>query len=109
MTLTPGQKRMLAAEPLTKRQQQVLDFIRAHINERQCPPTVRNIMDHFGFTGPNGALCHLKALTKKGYIERDYNISRGIRLTSIGKSSGGIRFAVAVEGGRLIDSLGNVI
>jgi repressor LexA len=42
---------------------------------------VREIGDHFAISSPNGVMCHLKALEKKGLIHRSPNKSRAIELT----------------------------
>lgn len=65
---------------LTERQQAVFDFIRETISEKCCPPSVREIGDHFGITSPNGVMCHLKALQAKRRITRDPFNARSIRL-----------------------------
>ena len=36
--------------------------------------------DEFGIKSSNGVSDHLNALERKGYIERHFNISRGIRV-----------------------------
>ena len=64
----------------TPRQQELYEFIRDQIYERGYGPTVRELCEQFGFRSPNGAVAHLKALQKKGYIERRANQSRAIRL-----------------------------
>jgi repressor LexA len=64
---------------LTPRQQEVLDFIRERT--RSYGPTIREIMAEFGFTSPNGAVCHLVALERKGLIRRHANQVRGIEVT----------------------------
>jgi repressor LexA len=65
---------------LTARQKEVLDFIVERVTVKGYPPTIREIARHFGITSPNGVYCHLNALQKKGRIERDLNVSRGIRV-----------------------------
>ena len=57
-------------KPLTARQREILNFIRAGMRKMQFPPTVREIGAAFGITSPNGVMCHLKALEKKGWIRR---------------------------------------
>jgi len=64
--------------PLTKRQQQIFDFIVDCISANGAPPTRVEIADHFGFRSPNAAEDHLKALDKKGHIELRSGTSRGI-------------------------------
>jgi repressor LexA len=68
---------------LTDRQRAILDFLKQRANSGLMP-TVREIGTHFGITSPNGVLCHIKALEKKGLIKRSSGaISRGIVLTQI--------------------------
>ncbi|MEM9828362.1 MAG: transcriptional repressor LexA [Planctomycetota bacterium] len=67
--------------PLTERQQNVYELIRELIIHRGYGPTVREIGNHFGIKSPNGVMCHLRALEKKGLIRRDRNKSRAIELT----------------------------
>jgi repressor LexA len=66
--------------PATDRQREILDFVR----ERTviCGPTVREICDHFGFRSPNGAMCHILALERKGLIRRRAGQTRGIEVVS---------------------------
>lgn len=68
---------------LTPRQQQVYDFIREKIVARGFGPTVREIGDFLKIRSPNGVVCHLKALERKGMINRLANKSRAIELTEI--------------------------
>jgi repressor LexA len=65
---------------LTDRQRAVLDFIVAHKAREDWAPTIREICDHFGINSPNGVVCHLDALEKKGYIERRPNSPRAIKV-----------------------------
>ena len=73
---------MELTEQLTSRQQAIYDLIKDMIINRGYGPTVREIGDQFGIRSPNGVMCHLKALEKKGYIFRSPNKSRAIELTS---------------------------
>jgi len=67
-------------EQLTRRQKLVFEFIRDKIRNRGYGPTVREIGEHFDIASPNGVMCHLKALEKKGLISREPNMSRAIQL-----------------------------
>jgi repressor LexA len=67
-------------DKLTQRQQQVLDFVRQHINDTGYPPTRADIAQELGFKSANAAEEHLKALARKGAIEMVAGASRGIRL-----------------------------
>ena len=65
---------------LTLRQQEIYDFLRDKIITRGYGPTVREIGLRFGIKSPNGVMCHLKALEKKGVISRESHMSRAIQL-----------------------------
>ncbi len=67
-------------ESLTRRQQQVLDIVRQHIDDTGYPPTRADIARELGFKSANAAEEHLKALARKGAIEMIAGASRGIRL-----------------------------
>jgi repressor LexA len=67
---------------LTKRQQEVLDFVRnTQASEGTCP-TLREICDHFGFRSPKAAADHLTALQRKGALARLARRARGLKLMS---------------------------
>jgi repressor LexA len=68
-------------QPLTSRQQEVLDFIKVHLDTQGCPPTLREISGHLGTAGTATATDHIAALEKKGYLRRREGSSRGIILT----------------------------
>ena len=67
--------------PLTTRQQQILDWIREHLDSTGLPPTRAELCQAMGFRSPNAAEDHLRALARKGAIELLAGASRGIRLT----------------------------
>jgi repressor LexA len=68
-------------DELTARQQEILDFIKATVEEQGAPPTRMEICAAFGFASPNAAEAHLKALAKKGAVLLGGGSARGIRLT----------------------------
>jgi repressor LexA len=65
---------------LTERQREIYGFIRDQIENKGWPPTIRDIGNHFAIKSPNGVMCHLKALEKKGLIQRDKKAARAITL-----------------------------
>ena len=71
---------MADLDALTPRQKEIYNFIRSKIQGRGYGPTVREIGLHFQIKSPNGVMCHLKALQKKGLIHREPNMSRAIQL-----------------------------
>jgi len=71
---------MADLEMLTPRQREIYSFIRSKIQGRGYGPTVREIGLEFDIKSPNGVMCHLKALQKKGLIHREPNMSRAIQM-----------------------------
>src|SRR5579862_8105124 len=78
MTRTP----VMTKPSLTSRQQEIYDFLREKIVTRGYGPTVREIGLQFEIKSPNGVMCHLKALEKKGMISRESHMSRAIQLSN---------------------------
>jgi hypothetical protein len=67
--------------PLTRRQEEILDFMRTYARSFGSPPTIREIAAHFGFTSTNGVHDHLVAMERKGAIKlRADGKARGIIL-----------------------------
>jgi repressor LexA len=66
-------------DALTDRQREILDFISRSIAKRGYPPTLREIGSHFGIKSTNGVNDHLRALEKKGYLQREDLKSRALR------------------------------
>lgn len=64
----------------TERQQKIYDFLRATIEKRGIPPSMREIGDRFGIRSTNGVEGHLAALERNGLIKRERGKSRGILL-----------------------------
>jgi repressor LexA len=88
---------------LTDRQKAILDFITQSIEERGYPPTLREIGEHFGIRSTNGVNDHLRALEKKGHLQREDLKSRALRpvgmqpASAAGAGLGDPRFADIVE------------
>lgn len=62
----------------TKRQREVLDYIRRHRDRHGLPPSVREIQRHFGFASPNAAASHLRALARKNLLQRAPDMARAL-------------------------------
>ena len=69
-------------EPLTQRQQQVLELVSDHIERHGFPPSHRELMVGLGVRSQLGILKHLRALEKKGYLVCRQGSSRGITLAN---------------------------
>lgn len=65
---------------LTKKQQIVYDYILNALKESSVPPSVREICAGINLKSPATIQNHLVQLEKKGYISRDKNKNRSIRL-----------------------------
>lgn len=72
----------ITRQKLTEKQHAIYSFIKQEITEQRLSPTVREIADQFGIRSSNGVMCHLRALERKGWIKRDYYLSRGITLVA---------------------------
>ncbi len=67
---------------LTKRQNQIFEFIKKYTIENHKPPTIREICKKFNFRSTNSAYSVLKALEKKGYIQRTNLKARNININN---------------------------
>jgi SOS-response transcriptional repressor LexA len=67
---------------LTPRQWEVLAAIRRLRAPRDLPPTIRELGAEIGVGSPNGVVCHLRALRRKGWVVREACRSRTLRLTA---------------------------
>ena len=67
-------------DSLSKRQQQIYNFIESYIEQKGFGPTVREICEAVNLSSPSTVHVHLKTLEDKGYIVRDSLKSRSIAL-----------------------------
>jgi repressor LexA len=65
-------------DQLTTRQAAVFEFIKDRVQGRGYGPTVREIGEHFQISSPNGVMCHLRALERKGLLHRVQKKGRAI-------------------------------
>ena len=65
-------------DQLTSRQANIFEFIKDRIQGRGYGPTVREIGEHFQISSPNGVMCHLRALERKGLLKRVRKHDRAI-------------------------------
>jgi repressor LexA len=99
---------MADLDALTPRQREIYQFIRSKIQGRGYGPTVREIGNEFNIRSPNGVMCHLKALQKKGLIHREPNMSRAIQLleeSPTGRT--GLRLLGRIAAGQPIEAVEN--
>ena len=91
-------------DQLTPRQREVYLFVRDKIRSRGYGPTVREIGTEFDIRSPNGVMCHLKALEKKGLILREPNRSRAIQLIAEPIEERGMPLVGQIAAGGLHDA-----
>jgi repressor LexA len=65
---------------LTKRQQEIFDFIKRYSGEHGYPPTVRDIGKAIGLTSSSTVHAHLANLEKVGLLRRDPSKPRAIEV-----------------------------
>lgn len=68
-------------KPLSKRQQNILDYIAKYVQEHLRPPTIREIGKAVDISSTSVVNYNLTKLTERGLIEREAEVSRGLRLT----------------------------
>ena len=69
---------------LTKRQEEVINFIASYIRTHAYPPTIREVAEFFSIS-VKGAHDHLTALKKKGLIKQGDKKSRTLELVKSGE------------------------
>jgi repressor LexA len=74
------EKLMARKKKLTKRQKGILDFIGVYVREKGYPPTIREIGDAVGITSTSVVNYNLNRLAERGYLIRQRDVSRGLRL-----------------------------
>jgi repressor LexA len=101
-----GVPSMANLKQLTERQREIYEFIRDKIESRGYGPTVREIGLGFRIKSPNGVMCHLKALEKKGLIKREGFSARAIQLLDykLHSAGAGLPFLGAVAAGTPIQA-----
>ncbi len=71
----------MTEKPLSKRQQNILQFTRGYLDENGRPPTIREIGKAVGINSTSVVNYNLTRLEEKRYLDRDPDVSRGLRLT----------------------------
>jgi repressor LexA len=66
---------------LTKRQQEIWEFLVAYVDDHGYPPTVREIGEQVGLASPSTVHAHLANLERAGLIKRDPTKPRALELT----------------------------
>ncbi|MBN2370995.1 MAG: transcriptional repressor LexA [Vicinamibacteria bacterium] len=75
---------------LTRRQKEIFDFIRRHIDRKGYAPTIEEIGDHFQLRSLATVHKHLTNLQVKGLLRRHANRSRALELVPAGVTPHGV-------------------
>lgn len=65
---------------LAGKQQQILEFLRTFIEDKDYPPSIRDIQEGCGISSTSVVDYNLRKLEEKSYIRRDREVSRGIEV-----------------------------
>lgn len=65
---------------LTKKQRDIVDFIKEFISTHRYSPSYREIMNHFGFSCVGSVTKHIQALKRKDILTSEKNCSRSLAL-----------------------------
>ncbi|WP_332697156.1 transcriptional repressor LexA [Halalkalibacter lacteus] len=68
---------------LSKRQLEILDFIKVEVKKKGYPPSVREIGEAVGLASSSTVHGHLSRLEKKGFIRRDPTKPRAIEVLNL--------------------------
>jgi repressor LexA len=79
----------MAQRGLTKRQQEIFDFVKRYVGEHGYPPTVRDIGKAIGLTSSSTVHAHLANLEKLGVLRRDPTKPRAIEVL-VGKAKAAV-------------------
>jgi repressor LexA len=88
---------------LTKRQKEILDYIRTYRVDHGISPTQREIREQFQLSSFGTVQKHLKRLEEKGALSRDWNRSRGIAPREEPPATRGVPLLGLVAAGRPIE------
>ena len=90
---------------LTRRQQEILDFLRNSASDWEHPPTLGELCSMLGLRSRGSLHKHIQALVDAGYIEPMAGQHRGICLIAEAPSEDGIPFLGKIAAGRPIEAL----
>ena len=71
------------AEPLSKVEEDILDYLVEYLRENTYQPSIREIGRRFDIKSTKTVSEHLQALARKGYLQRDAARSRGVKILGL--------------------------
>jgi repressor LexA len=94
---------------LTKRQKEILEYLKEHIRRMGYAPSIMEIGKQFKLSSPATVHKHLSHLEEKGQIRRQHNLSRSIELTEEPKSARPMEYPLlgSIVAGQPIEAVEN--
>lgn len=83
---------------ITKRQKELLDYMRHYINKNEYAPSFQEMMEHLGLKSKSGVHGLVNGLAERGMIRRIPNRARAIELINLPVNADP-KQQLAVEGG----------
>ena len=75
--------------PLPDKTIETIRFVLKHLENKGYPPSVREIGKNIGLSSPGSTWKMMQKCERRGLIEIDPNVPRGIRITELGKELAG--------------------
>ncbi len=97
---------------LTRRQQEIFDYLREHLDEFAHPPTLDELCDALGLKSRGSLHKQIQALIEAGLVEPMNNLRRGIRLVEddepvVGADNDALPLYGYIAAGRPIEAISN--
>lgn len=92
---------------LTKRQEEILDFLKSSIALNRVAPTYDEIAAHFGLRSKATIFKHIHALERKGVLHTAYNKNQSIHLLTAFSPFQIDHFSVIAEEGTVVPNAGD--
>ncbi|MFW5885313.1 MAG: transcriptional repressor LexA [Patescibacteria group bacterium] len=90
---------------LTKRQKQILDYVKKYIKKNKISPTFEEIRKRFRLSALSTVHQHIETLSRKGFIEKDGSSARGIKLKKKESSLARIPVLGTITAGQPIEAV----
>jgi len=90
---------------MTRRQQEILAFVKDFLTQNGYSPTLEEIAHHFGITSLNGVYKHLKSLEQRGLIRRLSNQARSIQVIDKTTTAATLPLLGRVAAGRPVEAV----
>jgi len=90
---------------MTRRQQEILAFVKDFLSQHGYSPTLEEIAHHFGISSLNGVYKHLKSLEQRGLIRRLSNQARSIQVIERTRTAATLPLLGRVAAGRPVEAV----